>query len=80
MQYIEVSDGFSVKISEIEAIIRKDELTSEVVTHQNTYSSTFPYAVLLELLEMRHAHEAELLQLSDTEEKNIMKEIATPAW
>ena len=79
MRYIEVADGISVKVSEIEAVVKKDDFTSEVVTHQNTYSSTFPYDVLVELLEMRHTEDAQELN-SDPEEKNILKEIGTPAW
>lgn len=51
MNYIEIADGLSIRIDEVEAIGKKDEFTSIVYTHHNTFDSTFPYNVLLELLE-----------------------------
>ena len=49
--FIELSDGFSVRIDEIEAVVRKTELTSVVYTKNNIYESTFPYNVLLDLID-----------------------------
>ena len=71
MEYIELRDGLSVKICEIEAVIRnEDVMTSTVYTSSNTYTSTFPYDVLLSLIEKKEEpREKEML--------NIMKTIGT---
>lgn len=74
MQYIELRDGFSVRKDAIEAIERKDELTSIVKTNFNSYESVFPYDVLLQLLERE-----ELPTQTETQTLNILKEIGTPA-
>jgi hypothetical protein len=73
MKYIEIKDGLSVKIDDIESIERNEDFTCYVRTHHNTYDSTFPYMVLLELLERRD------YGLQEKEEKimNIQKEIGT---
>ena len=57
MKYIEISDGVSIKIDAIEAVERKDDFTSTVHTQSNSYDSTFPYLVLLELLEKQSVPE-----------------------
>ncbi len=71
MEYIEISDGISVRICEIEAVKKNDEMTSSVITHQNTYASTFPYNVLLDLLNM--ASEEKETNEIEQEKLNIMK-------
>jgi len=77
MQYIEIADGLSVRVDEIEAInVAEDGLTSVVKTHHNVYMSTFPYNVLLELIESRGA----VTEKKEEQTLNIMKEISTPAW
>ena len=52
MKFIEIAEGVSVKIEDIESVsVGQDELTSIVKTQYNVYKSTFPYGVLLQLLE-----------------------------
>ena len=51
MRFIELQDGLSIRIDEIEAIVKIDDLTSEVRTESNTYVANFPYDVLLRLIE-----------------------------
>jgi len=72
MRYIEIADGVSVKIDSIEAVLRTDSLSSEVVTADNSYTSIFPYEVLLELLEMEEKDKD-----SDLDDRNIFKRIDT---
>ena len=50
MRFIEVRDSLSVCVDEIEAVAANGD-GSVVYTHHNTYESTFPYLVLLQLLE-----------------------------
>ena len=53
MKFIEIAEGLSIKICDIEAIsMGEDKLTSIIKTHHNIFKSTFPYNVLLDLLEM----------------------------
>ena len=75
MKYIEIKEGLSIRVDEIEAIgLGDNDLTSMVYTHHNAYKSTFPYNVLLELL-MAKTHEEE--ESSDRQKRqfNIMKEM-----
>lgn len=51
MQYIEIAEGLSVKICDICAVGKDTDLTSTVYTDSSVFKSTFPYNVLLELLE-----------------------------
>ena len=51
MEYIEIADGLSVKVCDICAVAKDTELTSTVYTDSSVFKSTFPYNVLLELLE-----------------------------
>lgn len=70
--YIEIADGLSIRIDEIEAIgYGNNQLTSKVYTHHNVYDSTFPYSVLLQLLQ-REKIEKESI---DKQAFNIMKEM-----
>jgi hypothetical protein len=72
MKFIELRDGLSVCADEIEAVIRnEDGMTSTVYTTSNTYTSTFPYEVLLSLLE-RQSEEPEQKQ-----ELNILKTLGS---
>ena len=72
--FIEISDGFSVKIEEIEAVSQGEGmLTSFVHTHHNTYSSTFPYSVLLDLINKYSVKEKE----PERQQLNILKQIGT---
>ena len=75
MKYIEISNGLSVKMDEIEAISQgTNELTSIIHTHHNTYDSTFPYSVLLELLEREQKENTEIKDILQ-KQLNIQKEI-----
>ena len=72
MDYIEISEGISLAIDKIEAIsVNADGLTCTVRTEWNTYQSTFPYRVLLELLNRREA------QPERKEELNILKTLGS---
>lgn len=74
MKYLEITEGLSIRISEIEAIgSGKRELTSKVYTHHNVYDSSYPYKVLLELLEKNVGDEKEI----DQQQLNIMKQMGT---
>ena len=72
MKYIELAEGISVRIEDIESVSKgEDDLTSIVKTQYNIYKSTFPYGVLLELLESNQEPEDK----SREEEMNILKQI-----
>lgn len=79
LKYIEISEGLSVKIDEIEAVgYGNGDLTSKVYTHHNIYDSTFPYSVLVELLEAnKEVDENEELKEIQSKQLNILKEIGT---
>lgn len=68
--YIEISDGISVRKDEVEAVERCIGNTSVVHTHHQSYTSTFSYEVLLQLLEMK-----EKQPVSDIQQRtfNILK-------
>lgn len=51
MNYIEVKEGLSIRVDEIEAVERVDEYNCTIYTHHNLYASTFPYMTLLSLIE-----------------------------
>lgn len=51
MRYIEVQEGLSIAIEDIEAIQKIDDFQTDVYTHHHHYTSTFPYLTLLDLLE-----------------------------
>ena len=72
MKYIEIKDGFSVRIDAIEVIEKVNELECVVRTQFNSYDSVFPYLVLLQLLEREEAPKP-----TETEQKtfNILKEL-----
>ena len=53
VKFLELRQGFSVSIDEIEGIQYKDELHSTIITHHNSFTADFPYKVLLEMLEAR---------------------------
>ena len=73
MKFIEIKSGLSIRIDEIEAIgVGESPMVSKVYTHHTTYDSTFPYSVLLELLE-NSLKEGNIEQ----QELNIMKEFGT---
>jgi len=76
MKYIEIADGISLRIEAIEAIERKDDLSSLVRTQFNTYDSAFPYDVLLQLLERE---EIPTPTETETQTLNILKEIGVPS-
>ena len=77
MKYIEIKNGFSVRVDAIETIERKDDLTSTIHTQFNSYDSAFPYLVLLQLLEKEEAPEPTKIE---QETFNILKEtgVTTP--
>ena len=76
-QYIEIKDGVSVKMDDIVAVVRgSKELTSIVHTQYRTYDSTFPYEVLLELLQTSKEESGEIKDILQ-KQLNIQKEIGT---
>lgn len=77
MKFIEIAEGLSVRIDEIEAIgYGTTNMTSKVYTHHNIYDSTFPYGVLLDLLENS---QKEPEDKTKEKELNILKEIGVYA-
>jgi len=76
MNYIEIVDGVSIRIDAIESIERKDDLTCVVRTQANSYDSTFPYTLLLQLIERKEMPEP---TETETQTLNILKEVGTPA-
>jgi len=67
LNYIEVSNGVSLCIDDIEAVISNpDGLTSTVRTSWNSYQSTFPYGVLVALITRKE-------EPKRNEELNILK-------
>ena len=71
LKYIEIKDGFSVRIDAIEAIEKVNELECIVRTQFNSYDSVFPYLVLLQLLEKEEMPEPTEME---KETFNILKE------
>jgi len=61
MEFIEVDEGFSIKVSEIEAIERIDDLNCAIYTHHNRYEMGFPYKTLLDLLSL-HTGESDSMR------------------
>ena len=51
MKFIEISDGISIRKSDIEAIKKKEDMFSVVYTKNREYEASFPYITLLQLLE-----------------------------
>ena len=51
MRFLEISDGFSINIKQIEGIRKIDDFTSKVITHFNEYTANFPYMTILALLD-----------------------------
>ena len=76
MKFIEVSEGLSIRIDEIEAISKREDMVSTVHTHHNSYDSTFPYEVLLSLIE-REYETSEEAPTKEEEILNIFKQIGT---
>lgn len=73
MRYIEIADGVSVKVDEIESVSKgKTPFFSIVKTHHNIYQSNMPYSTLLQLLGAEVKKEQQVL--------NILKEVGTQAW
>ena len=71
MNYIEVSEGVSLCIDEIEAVISNpDGMTSTVRTAFNSYQSTFPYGVLVSLINKKE-------EPKKNEELNILKTLGS---
>lgn len=67
MEYIELSDGVSIRICDIEAVIaNQDNLTCTVRTGWNTYQSTFPYNVLLSLIQQKEEPKKQELNILKT--------------
>ena len=73
VKFIEIRDGLSVCIDEIEAIQKNENgMTCSVFVGTNTFQSTFPYSVLLSLLERQTEEEPK-----EKEELNIFKTLGT---
>lgn len=78
MSYIEISKGLSVCKDKINAV-EEDGMTSIVHIGNLTYKSTFPYPILLQLLEEENAVQGkeEEREKREVATFNIMKEIGT---
>jgi len=71
MNYIEISEGTSICIDDIEAVIANtDGMTCTIKTSWNSYQSTFPYNVLLGLINKKEEPERK-------QELNILRTIGT---
>jgi len=62
--YIELKEGLSIKISDIEGVSRYDEVVSPelhsmVYTHHHQYTSTFPYETLVAILSQKEDEKVE---------------------
>ena len=55
--------------------IGDNELTSRVYTHHNVYDSTFPYSVLLQLLE-ENQEDSDIKDIQE-QQLNIQRELGT---
>jgi hypothetical protein len=74
MEFIEIADGLSIRICEIESVSKgEDELTSVVRTHHNIFRSTLPYSILVSLLERNKEQE----EPERREELNILKTLGS---
>ena len=51
MKFLEISEGLSINIDEIEAIRKVDDFTCKVFLNFNEYTANFPYMTLLALLD-----------------------------
>lgn len=69
MRFIELSDGVSINVDEIEAIERTSQLKSTIQTHHNVYRVNIPYETLLQILRGEKSGKDAGL--------NIMKEFGT---
>ena len=70
--YVEIAKDLSIRIEAIESIKKKNDLTSIVRTQSNSYDSTLPYPVLLQLLEREGTQESKGIEQKGF---NIMKEL-----
>ena len=50
MTYIEIQDGISIRIDEIEAIVKVDNNKCTIYTHHNKYEALFPYETLMQMI------------------------------
>ena len=73
MKYLEIKEGLSIKVEEIEAIERVDEYNCTIYTNHNLYASTFPYMTLLSIVE--NANEEK--EKEDMQMKQNIKQLAT---
>lgn len=77
MEFIEIAEGLSVRICEIDSVSRgSDELKSIVCTHHNVFESTFPYSILLSILENNKEEKEEP---DRKEELNILRTLGSYA-
>ena len=67
MRYLEIQDGITISIDCIEAIEKKDEVTSKVYTHHRVYLATFPYSTLLEMIKQEDIVDKKLSSTQITE-------------
>lgn len=51
LKFIEIQNGLSIRIDEIESISSIDEFTSEIKIGSTSYVANFPYSVLLKIIE-----------------------------
>jgi hypothetical protein len=76
MIFIELAQGISVSRDKIESV-EEDGSGSKVRINGTVYISTFPYKVLLQILESDNGVQK---VKEEKETLNIFKQIATPAW
>lgn len=73
MKFISVSDGFSIRKSSIEAVVKTEDLKCEIRTEANVYKCGYPYSTMLSLLEMENIEE----NVSNNKTDQLLKVIAS---
>jgi len=69
MKFVELAEGISINVDEIEAVSKKNQLNSVVQTHHNVYHINMPYEALLKILSGKVGGKQEVV--------NIMKEMGS---
>ena len=64
MKFIKLK-GISINVEAIEAIEKIDEFHCRVITRDNTYTSDFPYQVMIDLLESGKTLEQDLKEIKN---------------
>lgn len=51
MRYLEIRQGLTIKMSEVEAIEKKDEITTSIYTKNRSYETNIPYEALKDIIQ-----------------------------